>query len=37
MSLTGSDADVSDPWYTGDFEGVYNDILKGCQALMEEI
>ena len=35
MSFTGSDADVSDPWYTGDFEGVYNDILEGCRALME--
>ena len=37
MSLTGSDADVSDPWYTGDFEGVYNDILKGCTALLQNL
>ena len=35
MSFAGSDSDVSDPWYTGDFEGVYNDILKGCTALLE--
>lgn len=37
MSYTGSEADVSDPWYTGDFEGVYNDIYIGCKALMKEI
>ncbi len=37
MSLTGSDADVSDPWYTGDFSGVYNDIYEGCKALLDEV
>ena len=34
MSYAGKDEDVSDPWYTGDFEGVYNDILEGCTALL---
>lgn len=33
MSFTGSDTDVSDPWYTGDFEGVYADIYRGCESL----
>ena len=33
MSLTGSDRDVADPWYTGDFETAYEDILAGCKAL----
>ncbi len=37
MSFAGSDSDVSDPWYTGDFEGVYEDILEGCHALLEQI
>ena len=37
MSLTGSDADVSDPWYTGDFEGVYEDIYRGCKALFSSL
>lgn len=37
MSLAGSDADVSDPWYTGDFAGVYDDIYKGCKALLSEL
>ena len=35
MSFTGGDANVADPWYTGDFETTYNDILKGCEALLE--
>ena len=26
--------DVSDPWYTGDFEATWQDVLKGCQALL---
>lgn len=30
-------ADVSDPWYTGDFETAYDDILLGCSALLEKI
>lgn len=37
MSLAGSDADVSDPWYTGDFAGVYDDIYKGCKVLLEVV
>ena len=26
--------DVSDPWYTGNFIGAYDDIHKGCAALL---
>ena len=29
--------DVSDPWYTGDFETAYKDILEGCIALISEL
>lgn len=27
--------DISDPWYTGDFDRAYQDILEGCEALLE--
>ncbi|MCI5740356.1 MAG: low molecular weight phosphotyrosine protein phosphatase, partial [Lachnospiraceae bacterium] len=27
--------DIADPWYTGDFEQTYRDILEGCEALLE--
>jgi protein-tyrosine phosphatase len=29
--------DISDPWYTGDFEKAYQDILEGCEALLEHL
>lgn len=29
--------DVADPWYTGDFEATYSDLLQGCQAIMEQL
>ena len=28
--------DVADPWYTGDFTETWNDVLEGCQAILEE-
>ena len=30
------DRDVADPWYTGDFTATWNDIVEGCEAIMEE-
>jgi protein-tyrosine phosphatase len=27
--------DVADPWYTGDFEQTYQDVLQGCTGLLE--
>lgn len=35
MSYAGSDRDVADPWYTGDFEKTYQDILAGCEAMLD--
>ena len=35
LSYTKCGEDVTDPWYAGDFEGAYQDILKGCTALLE--
>lgn len=34
MSYTGSGRDVADPWYTGDFETTFQDILAGCEAML---
>ena len=28
--------DVADPWYTEDFEAAWDDILEGCQKILEE-
>jgi protein-tyrosine phosphatase len=27
--------DVADPWFTGDFEATYADILAGCSVILE--
>lgn len=29
--------DIADPWYTGDFDTTYNDILKGLKGFLEKI
>ena len=34
MSYTGQSRDVADPWYTGDFETTFQDILEGCEAML---
>ena len=26
--------EVADPWYTGDFEATYRDIIRGCDAFL---
>ena len=34
MSYAGIHRDVADPWYTGDFETTFQDLLLGCEALL---
>ena len=35
LSFAGLEQDISDPWYTGDFDRAYRDIELGCRSLME--
>lgn len=35
MSLTGSDRSVADPWYTGNFEATFRDVMAACTVLLE--
>ena len=37
MDYTNHPCDVADPWYTGDFEATWQDVLAGCQGLLREI
>lgn len=30
----GAGRDVADPWYTGDFEATYQDVMAGCEGLL---
>ena len=34
MSYTGVGRDVADPWYTGDFETTFQDVLAACEAML---
>ena len=34
MDYTRRPGDVADPWYTGDFEATWRDVLEGCQCLL---
>ena len=37
LSYVGEAGDVADPWYTGDFDATYDDVQRGCSALLEEL
>lgn len=37
LDLTDEPRDVADPWYTGDFDTTYNDVVKGCKVLLEKL
>lgn len=37
LEFAGSTDDVADPWYTGDFEATYDDVLAGCRGLLAHL
>ena len=37
LNYAGLNRDVADPWYTGDFDATWNDVSKGCAALLESL
>ena len=37
LTFAGTGKDVADPWYTGDFDATYEDILKGCEAFLNSL
>ena len=37
LSFANTDGDIADPWYTGNFDDTYNDVLAGCKGLLDEI
>ena len=37
MDYTCRPGDVADPWYTGDFEATWRDVLEGCQGLLDSL
>ncbi len=37
LDFAGENRDIADPWFTGNFEETYRDVLWGCQALIKEL
>ena len=37
LAFAGIDRDVADPWYTGNFDETYADVVTGCTALLERL
>lgn len=37
MEYTSRPGDVADPWFTGDFETTWQDVLAGCKGLLERL
>ena len=37
LSFAGSGRDIADPWYTGNFDETYADVLEGCTALLKSL
>ena len=37
LSYVGESGDVADPWYTGNFDATYNDVVRGCEALLASV
>lgn len=37
LELAGEKRNVADPWFTRDFDKTYDDIEKGCKAIIEKL
>lgn len=37
LEFADSDRDVADPWYTGDFDATYDDVIAGCTGLLARL
>lgn len=34
LTFSGSGRDIADPWYTGNFDVTYDDIVEGCEGFL---
>jgi len=37
LDFAGRAEDIADPWYTGNFDETWDDVLEGCTALLDEL
>ena len=36
LDFTNRPGEVADPWYSGDFEATYRDVLEGCEGILRQ-
>lgn len=36
LTYAGKDRDIADPWYTGNFDQTYDDLVQGIKAFLEK-
>ena len=37
LAFADSERDIADPWYTGNFDETYDDIIEGCEAFLRSL
>ena len=37
LTFAGKSGDIADPWYTGNFDETWDDVLEGCTALLQKL
>ena len=37
MDFTSRPGEVADPWYAGDFDATWRDVIEGCQGLLDDL
>lgn len=37
LEYAGLDRDVADPWYTGNFQETWDDVILGCRSLLDSL
>ena len=37
LDYTNKPRNIRDPWYTGDFEETYDDVVEGCEAFLKSL
>lgn len=37
LAFAGESGDIADPWYTGNFDVTYDDVVRGCRGLIRKL
>ncbi len=37
LDFSNNPRDIADPWFTGNFDRTYEDVLEGCKAFLEKV